>query len=193
MMSTLARCFLLALLLPLPGCFYGTSESLPDIEIERLEDWFQDTKSDHGVPGIDYGTVWYVREAEPLNKPLSILWIDGEVASRSLVGKGSSDLEHSQLTLGLKNGKKVVVDCHVRFGKDKPIIELTIDGQRCDFEQGNFFLVSTTGETTKIKQTDRDIGLKGMRFDLESIQETAKTDEEIREFFTTASANKPQP
>jgi hypothetical protein len=188
-MRCILRCLTFAICLAIAGCNFGASESLPDIEIERLENWPNSKKPPQGTPGIDFGTVWYVREAEPLNKPLAIIWFDDRCSINGSAGKGSPGIRFTQTTLRFDNGKKVAIECHVQAGKDKPSIDLRIDGQPCDFEQGNFFLVSTSGETTKIKQTDRDIGLKGMRFDLDSIIETAKTDKEIREFFTAAATS----
>lgn len=180
--------YLFPVLMPLiVGCDFGPADQLPDIEIQRLENWPPHGELKPGVPGLDSGTVWYVREQTPNGRPLAIIWADSRCPGVNGSGKGAPGFRQTRATLDLENKKTIVLECKVEAGQHEPKIEFTIDGTPYDFRRGNFFLISTSGDKTRINQIDRDIGLKGMRFDLDSILETAKTDEQIRAFFTAAS------
>lgn len=189
MFNRFAQYLSLALLSLIVGCDFGPADELPDIEIQRLENWPPHGELKPGIPGLDSGTVWYVREQTPNGRPLAIVWADSRCPGVHSSGKGSPGFRRSTETLDLENKKTIVLECKVEAGQHEPKIEFTIDGMPYDFKRGNFFLISTSGDKTRINQIDRDIGLKGMRFDLDSILETAKTDEQIRAFFTAAASS----
>jgi hypothetical protein len=173
------------------GCIPNQPKWLPDFEIECLEDWPARNDMNSGTPGVDYGSVWIIRETMPRMQPFAVLWLDDQCGAFTGEGEGSPGHKWRHKVLTLDNEETVDVDCHLWDADDQPQIEFRVDGKQYDVRQGNFFLVSTHGDSISVKQTSRDIGLKGMRFDVDSIVATAKSDQEIRDFFTDAAKGPP--
>ena len=83
------------------------------------------------------------------------------------------------------NGRKVDCRCATRDGKTGTV---AINGANYDLARGAIFLVSTTGAQTRVCQLERDT----TKLEVDGFRELAKSDQEIRGFFTDAfKASKP--
>lgn len=193
------RCMILvALTMSICGCSFEC-EPVPSVTFAQVEQWPLETEPPGGTPGIDYGSIWCLKEAfRQDGLVFAVFWFDDWWGSNGgSGGHSSNDCQQSEaqysLTLGSGEESRTNVSiAYLKLAQKVKPAELTIQGESFDLRNGNLFLISTRGDTVKVRQTKRDIGLKGMRFDVESIQETAKTDEEIREFFAVVSAKKPE-
>jgi hypothetical protein len=183
---------LLLACLSLFGCVHEEVRNPPSCSVSEVAVWPRNRELT-GVAGLDHGSILSVSEEARNRMPFAVLWIDDHsFASRTSGQSGEGETIYERSFKFRKEGSvDVKLNYRNRIWEDKPI-EFKIDGKVYDLDRGNFFLISTQGESPRVLQTKRDIGLKGMRFDVESIQETAKTDEEIREFFTAFSAKKPE-
>jgi hypothetical protein len=178
---------LLLLSVSLLGCIHEEVRNPPSCSVTQVAVWPQNRELT-GVAGLDCGSIFSVSEEARNRMPFAILWIDDHsFSSRTSNHSGEGETIYEGLFKFSKEGSvDVKLNCRNRIWDDNPI-EFKINGEVYDLDRGNFFLISTQGESPRVLQTKRDIGLKGMRFDAESIAESAKTDKEIREFFAPAA------
>lgn len=162
----------------------GCGGTVVTSSFDRILDW--STDGDSGVSGLDTAVV-VVSEFQRRTGPPTrvVVWTDIKARrpSHTYVGSGSPEREIStvRLSVGAAGDHLDVTTTLFRNGSG----ELEVDGRRFDLDQGEMFLVSTKSVPIAIKQLDRDTF--EMSSNKTSFQRMAKSDAEIRQFFTAAS------
>jgi hypothetical protein len=171
------------------GCNLAEPDSANQIDIEDVVYWpTREAKlTSDQIGGVDAGAVFCVFEHKPERTPIAIVWFDGPYQSRGGGSQSSPKSASSAYrTVSLEENRKLQIDCYKANEPDRPL-EFKIDGKQYDLEEGNFFLVSTHDERIRVHQTRRS--LEGMQFKRETIVETAKSDREIKDFYTSVASD----
>jgi hypothetical protein len=163
---------LLAMTLALVGC---RSDAQPGWGV-RVMDWSVSTPERSGVPGIDTVSV-RVGTYGPM--PALVIWSDIGGGFDASWDKTRNAVKYAG-RYSTRAGREFVAEGYTADGTSGPV---TIDGQNFDLQAGALFLVATSGEKTVVKQLKRD----GLRLEKETFEGMARTDDEVKAFFTEAS------
>jgi hypothetical protein len=153
------------------GCGRTPSPAGPDVGgPSGIISWAPSAGTDNPLPGIDYGTVYYLGTA-------FVVWSDAPGGGG---GSASSNDQGVKCVGSLlaRAGQRVEFRCDTKDGKTGPV---AINGITYELADGNLFLVCTEGEQSRVKQLKHDVSQ--WKFESESLKAVGPNEPEIAEFF----------
>jgi hypothetical protein len=109
-----------------------------------------------------------------------VVWTDGLSGSSRLLPPVATKPEGFVFEGQHRRADDRAIGCRCAT-KDGRTGTVTINDETFELAQGAFFLVSTTGGQTRVRQMKRDTSKLGR----EDLMDLAKHDQEIRDFFAT--------